>query len=146
MGGIDRPVWMGALVGLVAAPVQIVVATEYLSVEAAQKAVFPQADRFNEMVLTLSPAQHERVAALAGPQPPHRSLRAFRALHGDFSVYTVVDRCGRPDAGGGTAVGFLEYHLEDGSKVTIHWKDMQHVLDVVQSDKSGKSTTLLASK
>ena len=75
-----------------------------------------------------------------------RDAQCFRALHGDFSVYTVVDMCGRPDAGGGTAVGFVEYHLEDGSKVTIHWTNMQHVLDVVQSDKSGKTTTLVASK
>ena len=75
-----------------------------------------------------------------------RDAQCFRAFHGDFSVYTVVDKCGRPDVGGGTTVGFLEYHLEDGSKVTIHWKDMQHVLDVLQSDKSGKTTTLLASK
>jgi hypothetical protein len=75
-----------------------------------------------------------------------RDAQCFGAFHGDFSVYTVVDRCGRPDGGGGTAVGFLEYHLEDGSKVTIHWTNMQHVLDVVQSDKSGKTKTLLASK
>jgi len=64
-------------------PVHIAVATEYLSVEGVQKALFPQADRFTEMVLALSPTQRERVAALAGPQPPHRSLRAWRALHGE---------------------------------------------------------------
>ena len=76
--------WMGALGALIGvAPVQVVIATEYLSVEAVQKALFPQADRFGEVVLSLSPAQRERVAGLAGPQPPHRSLRAFRALHGD---------------------------------------------------------------
>src|SRR5215472_11906251 len=81
---------LGALVGL--APVQVVVATEYLSIEGAQKALFPRADRFNEVVLSLSPAQRERVAALAGPQPPHRSLRAFRALHGDQPLgFVFVD-------------------------------------------------------
>ena len=86
MSGIDRwmPGWVGALSALGAAvPVHVAVATEYLSVEAAQKALFPQADRFTEMVLALSPTQRERVAALAGPQPPHRSLRAWRALHGE---------------------------------------------------------------
>jgi hypothetical protein len=86
MAGIERwmPGWVGALVGIAAgAPVQVAVATEYLSVEGAQKALFPQADRFTEVVLALSTAQHDRVAALAGPQPPHRSLRAWRALHGD---------------------------------------------------------------
>src|SRR6201987_266000 len=76
--------WMGALGALAAtAPIQVVVATEYLSIEGAQKALFPQADRFHEVILSLSPAQRDRVAALAGPQPPHRSLRAWRALHGD---------------------------------------------------------------
>src|SRR5215831_11975066 len=95
MAAIDRWVagWMGAVGALAAiAPVQVVVATEYLSVEAAQKGLFPQADRFNEVVLSLSPEQRERVAALAGPQPPHRSLRAFRALHGDQSLgFVFVD-------------------------------------------------------
>jgi hypothetical protein len=80
----------GALVGV--APVPVVIATEYLSIEAAQKALFPQADRFSELVLSLSPAQRERVAALAGPQPPHRSLRAFRAWHGDQPLgFVFVD-------------------------------------------------------
>ena len=86
MSGIDRwmPGWIGALGALGAAvPIHVAVATEYLSVEGAQKALFPQADRFTEMVLALSPAQRERVTALAGPQPPHRSLRAWRALHGE---------------------------------------------------------------
>ena len=94
MNGDDRiPAWMGALAVLVGvAPVQVVVATEYLSIEGAQKALFPRADRFNEVVLSLSPAQRERVAALAGPQPPHRSLRAFRALHGDQPLgFVFVD-------------------------------------------------------
>jgi hypothetical protein len=86
MSGIDRwmPGWVGALSALSAAvPMHVAVATEYLSVEGAQKALFPQADRFTEMVLALSPTQRERVTALAGPQPPHRSLRAWRALHGE---------------------------------------------------------------
>src|SRR5215467_162418 len=94
MAGIDRHGvgWMGAGVLAATTPVQVVVATEYLSVEAAQKALFPQADRFNEVVLVLSPEQRERVAAVAGPQPPHRSLRAFRALHGDRSLgFVFID-------------------------------------------------------
>ena len=81
---------LGALAA--AAPVQVVVATEYLSVESAQKALFPQADHFNEVVLSLSPSQRERVVALAGPQPPHRSLRAWRAMQGEATLgYVFVD-------------------------------------------------------
>jgi len=94
LDGSDRmPGWISALGALISvAPVQVVIATEYLSIETAQRALFPQADRFSEVVLSLSPAQHERVAALAGPQPPHRSLRAFRALHGDQPLgFVFVD-------------------------------------------------------
>jgi hypothetical protein len=86
MSGTNRlmPGWIGALgVLAVGAPIQVSVATEYLSVEGAQKALFPQADHFTEVLLALSSTQRERVAALAGPQPPHRSLRTWRALRGD---------------------------------------------------------------
>jgi hypothetical protein len=91
--------WAVALAGLAMAPVQVVVATEYLSVEAAQKALFPQADTFTEVVLSLSPAQRDEVAKLAGPQPPHRSLRVWKAMHGgELAGYVFVDEViGRED-------------------------------------------------
>lgn len=74
---------MAGLAALVASPVPVVVAADYLSLEAVQKGLFPQADRFTEVVFALSPAQRDKVASLAGEQPPHRSLRAFRALRGE---------------------------------------------------------------
>jgi hypothetical protein len=84
--------WAAAIAAVSAAPLQVVIAAEYLSVEGAQKALFPQANHFTEVVLALSPAQRERVAALAGPQPPHRSLRAWRALREDQVIgYVFVD-------------------------------------------------------
>jgi hypothetical protein len=91
--------WAMALAALTAAPVQIVVATEYLSVEGAQKALFPQADRFSDLVLSLNAAQRAQVATLAGPQPPHRSLRAWKAMRGGELVgYVFVDEViGRED-------------------------------------------------
>jgi hypothetical protein len=86
-----RLAWLG-LAAFAAAPVQIVVAADYLSVEQAQKALFPQADRFTEVVLGLSPAQRDQVMTLAGPQPPHRSLRAFKALSADVLLgYVFID-------------------------------------------------------
>lgn len=91
--GTHTPVWLGALalVGA-AAPAHVVIAADYLSVEDAQKVLFPQADRFAEVVLALSPAQRERVAALAGAQPAHRSLRAFKALAGaQLAGYVFID-------------------------------------------------------
>src|SRR4029077_14885795 len=58
----------------------------------AQRALFPAADRFAEVLLTLTPAQHAQVASQAGPQPPHRSLRAFRALKGEEVLgYVFID-------------------------------------------------------
>src|SRR5256886_11732185 len=84
--------WAVALAALTAAPVQIVIATEYLSVEAAQKALFPQADGFSELVVSLTAAQREQVASLAGPQPPHRSLRTWKAMRGgELAGYVFVD-------------------------------------------------------
>jgi hypothetical protein len=80
------------LAAAAAAPVQIVIAAEYLSVEAAQRVLLPQADRFVEVVLAPSPAERAQVATLAGPQPPHRSLRAWRGLRGNEPVgYVFVD-------------------------------------------------------
>ena len=105
--------WAMALAALTAAPVQIVVAAEYLSVEGAQKTLFPQADRFSELVLSLNPAQRAQVATLAGPQPPHRSLRVWKAMRGAELVgYVFVDEViGREDfityAAGIDAAGHL---------------------------------------
>ena len=84
---------------LAAAPAQVVVAAEYLTIEQAQKAIFPAADRFDEVVLALNSAQKQAVASLAGPQPPHRSLRSWKALQGDKLLgYVFVDEVvGRQD-------------------------------------------------
>lgn len=82
----------GGLAALIAAPAPVVVAAEYLSVEEAQKAIFPQADHFGEVVLSLTPEQRTQVEALAGPQPPHRSLRAWRAMSASQTLgYIFVD-------------------------------------------------------
>ena len=84
---------------LAAAPAQVVVAAEYLTTEQAQKAIFPAADRFDEVVLALNSAQKQAVASLAGPQPPHRSLRSWKALRRDQLLgYVFVDEVvGRQD-------------------------------------------------
>lgn len=95
-----RPRWILAgpgiaaagLAALGAAPVHTVIAAEYLTLEAAQKSLYPQADNFTEIVLSLTPEQRTRVAALAGPQPPHRSLRAWKAVQGQTLLgYVFVD-------------------------------------------------------
>jgi hypothetical protein len=100
MADLDRSLLTAAgLVALAVAPVQVVIAAEYLSVESAQKSLFSQADHFDEIVLSLGPAQKQRVAALAGPQPPHRSLRAWKAMRGaELLGHVLVDEVvGRQD-------------------------------------------------
>ncbi len=81
------------------APTQVVVAAEYMSIEQAQKALFPNADRFDEVVLALNPAQKQQVVSLAGPQPPHRSLHSWKAIKdNDILGYVFVDEVvGRQD-------------------------------------------------
>ena len=85
--------WAAALAALTgAAPVPVVIAAEYLTVEGAQKTLFPHAEHFTEVALSLSPSQHAQVAALAGPQPPHRSLRVFKAMRGaELAGYVFID-------------------------------------------------------
>lgn len=84
--------WLGLLGALAAVPTPAVIAADYLSVEAAQKALFPAADHFTELVLSLDAAQRAQVQDLAGAQPPHRSLRAFRALQGgELLGYVFID-------------------------------------------------------
>ena len=95
----DRDLLFGAagLVTLAAAPVHITVAADYLSVEQAQRGLFPLAERFDEVALALTPEQKRKLIELAGPQPPHRSLHAWRArgggqLLGHVFVDEVVGR------------------------------------------------------
>jgi hypothetical protein len=144
--------WAIALGAIAAAPVQVVVAAEYLSIEGAQKALFPQADRFSEVVLSLSPAQQQQVAALAGPQPPHRSLRAWRAMQGQALVgYVFVDEvvgkedfityaAGIDSGGRLSALEVLAYRESHGGEIRSDaWRrqfDGRHGLDQlrVQTD------------
>jgi len=110
-------------------PVQVAIAADYMSVEAAQRAQFPQADHFEEIVLALNPTQKSTVTNLAGPQPPHRSLRAWKALRGnDVLGYVFVDEVlGRQDmityavgidhAGRMGALDVLSYRESHGGEI-----------------------------
>jgi hypothetical protein len=89
----------GALAALTLAPVTVVVATDYMSVEEAQRSLFPDADQFTEVQVSLSDVQRQKVAELAGPQPPHRSLHIWRAARGGALLgHVLVDEVvGRQD-------------------------------------------------
>jgi hypothetical protein len=90
---------VSGIAALAVPPAQVAVAADYLSIDAAQRGLFAQADRFDEIVLALNPAQKQSVTDLAGPQPPHRSLRAWKAVRGnDVLGYVFVDEVlGRQD-------------------------------------------------
>lgn len=114
---------------LVVPPVHVAIAADYMSVDAAQRGLFAQAERFDEVVLALNPEQKQAVTQLAGPQPPHRSLRAWRAMRGsDVLGYVFVDEVlGRQDmityavgidAGGKTsAIEVLAYRESHGGEI-----------------------------
>jgi hypothetical protein len=78
-------------------PVPVVVAADYLSIDQAQKIVFPDADAFQEVVLQQTPAQLQAILAQAGPQPPHGTIRIWTAsrngtLIGHFLFDEVIGR------------------------------------------------------
>lgn len=95
----SNPLWPA--IGIVAAvvPVGVTIAASYLTVEAAQKALFPGADSFVPVVLTLADAEKRAVADSAGPQAAHGELRIWAAKRGDAVLgHVFVDNViGRED-------------------------------------------------
>jgi hypothetical protein len=78
-------------------PVPVVVAADYLTVESAQKAVYPNADAFTEVAVNQTAEQLQALLSRAGPQPPHGRIRIWRAsrdniLLGYFFVDEVIGR------------------------------------------------------
>jgi hypothetical protein len=74
------------------APASIVVAADYLSLDAAQKAVYPEADAFQEWVVKQTPEQINALLAQAGPQPPHGTIRIFKATrNGTLLGHVFID-------------------------------------------------------
>jgi hypothetical protein len=78
---VIRPLPLPGLLFATLLPVPIVVAADYLSIDAAQKAVYPQADAFNEVVVSQNADQLQALLAKAGPQPPHGVIRIWEAKH-----------------------------------------------------------------
>ena len=87
------------LLGVSFLPAPAVQAAEYMGEEAAQRTLFPEADSFTPLVVSLGDAGLRQVAALAGPQPPHGRLRAWVARHAGAPVgHVLVDEVqGRVD-------------------------------------------------
>jgi hypothetical protein len=82
----------GVVLATTLLPVPVVVAADYLTVDAAQKAVYPDADTFTEVVVNPSPEQLQTVLSRAGPQPPHGRIRIWKAIRGGSLLgYFFVD-------------------------------------------------------
>lgn len=78
-------------------PAPIVVAADYLDVDAAQKAIYPDADAFQQVVVNPSADQLQVLLARTGEQPRHGMIRIWKATHqgellGHFFVDEVVGR------------------------------------------------------
>jgi len=79
------------LAALVPAPA-VVVAADYLSLDMAQRAVYPEADTFTEIFVAPSPARLQGLLAQAGPQPTHGMIRIWKALRaGTLLGHVFVD-------------------------------------------------------
>jgi Na+-translocating ferredoxin:NAD+ oxidoreductase RnfG subunit len=101
MSSFDSHVlWPAAVVvTAIVAPAQVTVAATYLSVEAAQRALFPAAQSFDELTLAPSAAQLAAIAAAAGVQAQHGELRVWAARSGNVVLgHVFVDNViGRED-------------------------------------------------
>jgi hypothetical protein len=92
--------WLGlTLLAGALAPAPPAIAADYLTAEAAQRALFPEADTFTPVAVALDAAARQRVLALAGPQPRHGTLGVWAARRGDELVgHVFVDEVlGRVD-------------------------------------------------
>jgi hypothetical protein len=110
-------------------PAHPAAAASYLSVEGAQRELFPQADEFAPLTLTPTTAQLAAVADAAGVQARHGELRAWTAkragaLEGNVFVDEVVGRqdfityaVGIDAHGALRPVEILEYRESHGGEI-----------------------------
>jgi Na+-translocating ferredoxin:NAD+ oxidoreductase RnfG subunit len=122
------PIWpITAIVAVV--PASLAIASSYLTVEAAQRALFPQAQEFTPLSLTPTTAQLSLIARAAGPQAAHGELRAWAvkrdgAVIGHVFVDNVVGRqdfityaVGIDAQGALKPVEILEYRESHGGEI-----------------------------
>jgi Na+-translocating ferredoxin:NAD+ oxidoreductase RnfG subunit len=89
---VDHRYHLSGLMLAALLPVPVVVAADYLTVDEAQKAIFPDADAFQEVLLTQTPEQLLKIAARAGPQPQHGIIRLWSATRGGVPLgHVFVD-------------------------------------------------------
>jgi hypothetical protein len=82
------------------------------------------------------------------PNAPEKaqSLACFRALKPEMSMYTVVQKCGRPDEELGSGIYIFVWHLADGSTVSIGTPSLEKIWNIRYTNASGKTSSLLGTK
>ena len=100
-----RWVCAGGVATALLAPAPALIAAQYLNLEAAQRAVFPEASGFELLALQLTPAQHQSLLELAGRQPPRGHVQAWRVSGptGALGFFFTDEVIGRQD--------FIDYAL-----------------------------------
>lgn len=118
-----------AVVAAAALPAQFAVAATYLTTEAAQRSLFPEAQSFDDLKLAPSADEQQKILKAAGPQAPHGALHAWTARRGDAVLgYVFIDEViGRQDfityavgidsAGKLRPVEILEYRESHGGEI-----------------------------
>ena len=96
---------VGGCVLAAVAPAPVVVAADYLSLAAAQRAIFPEAGRFDSVSVQLSAAQRQALEQLAGRQPPRGRLQVWsvQGESGPLGFFMTDEVVGRQD--------FIDYAL-----------------------------------
>jgi Na+-translocating ferredoxin:NAD+ oxidoreductase RnfG subunit len=123
-------VWQSvAVVTAAALPAQLAIAATYLTTEAAQRALFPEAQSFFDLKLAPTAAEQKAILNAAGPQAPHGALHVWTARRGDAVIgYVFIDEViGRQDfityavgidsAGKLRPVEILEYRESHGGEI-----------------------------
>ena len=140
---------------------RLVVLTVTLALVGCQTAMVPEspkqaadirvADRVITRERTTSPPQPVKPQGIVKELFPHapekaKTAECFRSLTPETSMYTVVQKCGRPDEERGSGLYVFVYHLQDGSSVLISTPYLTRIGYVTYTDRSGNSSSLLRRK
>ena len=96
----------------------------------------------------LQPVTPQSIVKDMFPNAPQEteSVKCFRSLTSEMSIYMVVQKCGKPDEEIGSGLYVFVYHLHDGSAVTISTPYLTRIDHAGYTTRSGKFEDLLRRK